>query len=373
MDHEHKHSQLRPETTAVNAGRPAHVPGAPVNFPIGMSTTFHAGDPQHGYIREGTVGTESFEATLGALEGGISKLFGSGVGAINAALDLVPAGGIVVVPNHAYPGTLGRARELAAAGRIQLREVLISDTAAVATACADAAMLWLETPTNPLMEIADIRAGVAAAKKSSALVVVDNTFMSPARQKPLELGADISMHSATKSIAGHSDSLLGVLTTNREDIAEKLHSRRLLLGAFPGALETYLGLRGLRTLFLRYGQAEANAAELAARLSSHPNVKLVRYPGLTNHPGHSLHMSQATGGGHMVCFEITGDAAEADRICETTQIITHATSLGGVESTIERRRRWGAESLDTPDNLIRFSVGIEHIEDLWSDLKQALN
>lgn len=374
MSHEHPHGEhhWHPETEAVSAGRPPHVPGAPVNYPIGASTTFHAGVAGHGYIREGTVSTEALETTLGKLEGGHAVVFASGIATVSAILDLLPAQAVVVVANHAYPGTVGRMRELASVGRIVLREVQVDDTAAVVKACEGADLAWLETPSNPLMEIADLAAGIAAIHASGGLAVVDNTFMSPARQLPLSLGADFSMHSATKYIAGHSDTLLGAVIAREEELAEKLRSRRAMLGAFPGSLETYLALRGVRTLHVRYDRAEANAATLATRLEQHPKVAKVRYPGLPSHPGHATHLKQASGGGAIICFEATGDAEEAERVAATVQLWTHATSLGGVESTMERRRRWPAESPDTPDNLIRLSVGLEHVEDLWADLAQAL-
>lgn len=374
MGHEHKHghSNWQPETQAVAAGRPPHIPGAPVNYPIGLSTTFHAGMADHGYIREGTVGTEALEAILSGLEHGHAVVFSSGIATVSALLDLLPAGGVVVAPNHAYPGTNGRMRELAEVGRIILREVPADDPTAVASACIGADLLWLETPTNPLMEISDLRSGIAAIHAAGGKAVVDNTFMSPARQLPLELGADFSMHSATKYIAGHSDSLMGALIAADEEQAALLKKRRVMLGSFPGSLETFLAIRGLRTLHLRMDRAEANALVIAERLSNHPKVSRVRYPGLPSDTGHTLHFSQASGGGAVVCFEIHGDAEEATRVTETTQLWAHATSLGGVESTLERRRRWPAESMDTPDNLIRLSVGIEHVEDLWADLAQAL-
>lgn len=373
MTHEHhSDSPWRPETNAVTAGRPPHVPGAPVNYPIGVSSTFNAGDAAHAYVRGGTVGTEALEHALGLLEGGESIVFGSGLATVNAVLDLLPAGGIVVAPNHAYPGTNGRLRELAAVGRIELREVPIDDASAVAAAAAGAALIWLETPTNPQMEIADLKSAVAVAKSVGALTAVDNTFMSPVRQRPLELGADISMHSATKTIAGHSDALLGSLSTSNAELADQLRLRRTMLGAFPGALETFLGLRGLRTLHLRYDRAEANAQLIAARLAEHPKVELVRYPTLASKHDQQVHFGQATGPGMVVCFEVVGGEAEAERVCTTTRLWTHATSLGGVESTLERRRRWSAESPDVSAGLIRLSVGIEHVEDLWADLAQAL-
>ncbi len=361
------------ETAAVAAGRPPHIPGAPVNYPIGLSTTFNAGDPQHAYIREGTVGTEALELVLGQLEGGHSVVFSSGIATVNAVLDILPAGAIVVAPNHAYPGTNVRLRELAAVGRIEVREVQIDDPAAVDAAAEGAALIWLESPTNPLMEVADIRAGVASAKRVGALVAVDNTFMSPTRQQPLELGADISMHSATKSISGHSDALIGSLTMRDPELAQKIRSRRTMQGTLPGALETFLSLRGVRTLHIRTDRAEANALEIAQRLEAHDAVESVLYVGLESHPQHERHMAQADGAGAVVCFVVAGGADAAEKVCAATQLWTHATSLGGVESTLERRRRWPAEPQATPEGLIRLSVGIEHVDDLWADLQQALN
>lgn len=372
--HEHEdfnRPELHLETIAVSAGRPPHTPGAPVNFPIGLSTTFHAGVDGHGYIREGTVGTEAFESALGQIEHGHSVVFSSGIATVSAVIELLPIGAKVVAPNHAYPGTNGRLRQFAEAGRIRLSEVLISDTASVLAEIDDADLIWLETPTNPLMEVADIRA-VVAAKPAKALVVVDNTFMSPVWQQPLDLGADISMHSATKSIAGHSDSLLGVLTAKSPEIAIRIKRIRLMQGSFPGALEVFLGLRGLRTMPLRVKAATMNAMELARRLQQHPQVQNVLYPGLPDAAGHELHFSQATGAGSVISIVIKGTAEDAERVCASTFIWAHATSLGGVESTLERRRRWPAEPADTPETLLRLSVGVEHVEDLWNDLNQAL-
>ena len=360
------------ETLAVSLGRPAHVTGAPVNYPIAVSTTFVAGDNAHGYIREGTVGTEALEQVIGALEHGHATVFSSGIATVSAVVDLLPAHAIVVVANHAYPGTVKRLREFHTVERIVLREVLVSDTDAVIAASEGAALVWLETPTNPLMEVADIRAIVAAAKKSGALVAVDNTFMSPLRQRPLDLGADISMHSATKSISGHSDVLMGVLTAKDPELAEKIRVRRTMSGANPGALECFLALRGLRTLAIRTDRAEANAQVIAEKLAAHPRVEQVLYVGLPTDPGHARHKSQASGAGAVVCFIPKGDVDKTELICESTQLWTHATSLGGVESTLERRRRWPAESPDTHESLIRLSVGIENVDDLWADLDQAL-
>jgi len=365
--------QLHPETHAVHGGRPAHNAGAPINTPLNLSTTFVAGDPTHGYVREGSDTVMAFETALGLLEGGQTIAFSSGIATLNAVIDLLPAHARVIAPNHAYPGTNVRLRELAAVDRIDLVEICMTDTAALVEASATAQLVWLESPTNPLMEVADIRAVVQAAHQHGAWVAVDNTFMSPARQRPLELGADFSMHSATKSISGHSDALIGTLSVRDAELAQQLKLRRTLQGSVPGTLESYLALRGLRTLHLRVDRAEHNALELARRLSTHAAIERVLYTGLASDPGHQLHFSQASGGSTIVCAVVSATVEAVDAMCDSLTVWTHATSLGGVESTLERRRRWAAESLDTPETLVRFSVGIEHIEDLWADLVQALD
>lgn len=361
------------ETKLVNLGRPKHEAGAPMNVPISLSTTFIAGDGSHGYVREGTDLTEALEAVIGSIEGGHSIVYSSGIATLNAVVDLLPAGAIVVAPSHAYPGNSVRLRELAAVNRIQLREVQIDEIEEIRTAAIGAALLWLESPTNPLMEIVDLKTAIEIGHSQNALVAVDNTFMSPVRQQPLLLGADISMHSATKSIAGHSDSLIGVLTAKDPELAQQLRGRRTLQGTLPGSLETYLALRGIRTLNLRYDRAEQNALELAKRLEKHPAIDYVLYPGLTSHKHHTRHTNQATGGGQVVCAVIKGSADQTELVCNSVKIWAHATSLGGVESTLERRRRWPAEPVATPESLIRMSVGIENVEDLWADLSSALD
>jgi len=346
---------LRPATVAVTAGRPPHQPDEPLNQPLVMASTFVAGGDRE-YGRFGNPTWIAFEEALGGLEGGRALAFSSGMAAVTTVLDLVAHGGTVVVPRHAYNGTIGQLADLEARGRIVARLVDITDTAAVVAACADADLVWVESPTNPALEIADIPAIVAAAHEAGAHVVADNTFATPLLQRPLELGADIVLHSATKYLAGHSDALLGALVTADDELYAVLKGRRDLGGATPGTLEAWLALRGLRTLHLRVERAQANAAELARRLEAHPAVEEVRYPGF----------------GGMISAVLAGGAAAAELLTHTTAIWVHATSLGGVESTFERRRRWKVEPDTIPDGLVRMSVGIEDVEDLWADLEQAL-
>ena len=272
-------------------------------------------------------------------------------------LDLVGHGGMVVAPAHSYTGTLLQLADLEARGRITARLVDITDTEAVAAACDDAALVWFESPTNPALEVADIPAIAAAAHEAGAYVVVDNTFATPLLQQPLELGADIVVHSATKYLAGHSDVQMGAIMTTDDQLYGVLKGRRDLLGAIPGTFEAWLTLRGVRTLHLRVERAQANATELARRLAEHPAIGEVRYPGF----------------GAIVSVVLAEGAMAADLLCHKTRLWIHATSLGGVESTLERRRRWKAEPATIPDGLVRLSVGIEDVEDLWADLESALD
>lgn len=363
---------LSPRTVAVTAGRPPAHPDAPLNPPVVLASAFRAGGRME-YARETAPTTEAFEEVVGALEGGAAVAFASGMAAANAVLDTVAPTAVVVAPEHAYTGVSVRLQELAAAGRIRLRRVPVADTEAVASAVDGAALLWLESPTNPMLEVADLAACCAAAWAAGATVVADNTFATPMLQRPLDHGADVVLHSATKFLGGHSDLLLGALVTRDVELAETLRSRRVLLGAAPGALECYLAVRGVRTLPLRIERAQDNARVLADRLRGHPAVARVRYPGLPDDPGHDRAARQMAGPGALVAIETVGDAPTADRLCAATRLWVHATSLGGVESLLERRRRWSAESPGVPETLVRLSVGVEDVEDLWADLSAALD
>jgi cystathionine gamma-synthase len=345
---------LSPETVAVTAGRPRAAPDQPLNAPIVPASSFHAGGTME-YAREGAPTTAALEEALGALEHGTAVAFSSGMAAANAMMDLVPTGAVVVAPSAAYTGVAVRLRELDAAGRIVLRIVEADDTAAVTAACAGAHLLWLESPTNPLLQVADLPACIAAAHSAGALVLIDNTFATPILQTPLDLGADVVMHSVTKWISGHSDLLMGALVAREPALADRLCERRVLLGGAPSAFDCYLALRGLRTLALRVQRAEATARTICERLGEHPAVQRVRYPGF----------------GGIASIDLA-DAAAADRLCASVALWTHATSLGGVESLLERRRRWPLESATVPEGLVRLSFGIEAAEDLWADLEQAL-
>jgi cystathionine gamma-synthase len=362
---------LDPSTVVVHAGRPNRVPDAPLGESPVFSSTYIAGG-NRGYGRFGNDAWAALETTLGQLEGGRGLAFASGMAAAAAVFDLVPVGGRVVAPEHAYSGVLALLDQQAEAGRLTVERVSVADTEGVVAAAAGADMVWIESPTNPAMEVADLPVICAAARSAGATVIVDNTFATPLLQQPLSLGADIVMHSATKFIAGHSDVVLGAVITADDSLWTALELRRRSLGAIPGPMEAWLALRGLRTLALRLDRAQSNAAFLAAKLLDHPRISRVRYPGLPDDPGHARAAAQMSGFGAILSIELGGDAEGAQRVCESTSLWVHATSLGGVESMLERRRRWAIEVPTIPEDLIRLSVGIEHPDDLWNDLAEAL-
>lgn len=372
----HEPQALRPATLAVTAGRPAKAPGAPVNTPVVLSSTYVGApvgaDPGPVYGRWSNETWTAFEAALGALEGGEALVYASGMAAIASALALLPEGGRVVLPRNPYSGTTVAVQALADAGRAKADPVDLADTDAVVAALDGADLLWVETPSNPMLEVADLPALVAAAHERGVLVVADNTFATPLVLRPLDHGADVVVHSVTKYLAGHSDVVLGAAVTRRPDLLARLAADRTLRGGIAGPFEAYLATRGLRTLALRVERAGANAAVLAQRLSEHPKVRRVRHPSLPADPGHARAVAQMRGFGAIVSVEVDGEDA-AERLAAGVRLWVHATSLGGVESSLERRRRYPSESVLVPEGLLRLSVGVEDVEDLWADLSQALD
>ncbi|MBV8951109.1 MAG: aminotransferase class I/II-fold pyridoxal phosphate-dependent enzyme [Actinobacteria bacterium] len=355
-------------TVAITAGRPDAVPDGPLNPAVVFASTYHAGGPV-AYGRDGNPTWDAFETALGALEGGEALAFASGMAAVAAVLESLPVGAPVVVPRDGYTGTRALIED-AAEGRWEMRGVDIVDTAATLDACHGAALLWIESPTNPKMDIADIPALAEGARERGALVAVDNTYATPLVQRPLRLGADMVVHSVTKLLSGHSDVVMGAVVARAAHV-RTLRMQRSLHGAVPAPMETYLALRGLRTLPVRLDRAQANAAELARRLARHPAVERVRYPGLPDDPGYERARAQMSSGGSMLAFDVRGGADAAEAVARSTRLIVHATSLGGIETTMERRRRWAREEL-TPPQLLRLSVGCEDVDDLWDDLTHAL-
>ncbi|MFS3128898.1 trans-sulfuration enzyme family protein [Nocardioides sp. Bht2] len=349
-------SSYRPATVAVTVGRPPSTPDAPMNVPVTFASTYVAGgDVEYG--RFGNPTWAAFEEALGALEGGRCLSFASGLAAVATVLDLVGTDQVVVAARHSYNGTIMQLADLESRGRLKARLVDLTNLDEVIAACEGAALVWLESPTNPALEVADIPAIREAAHAAGAYLVVDNTFATPVLQRPLELDVDIVVHSATKYIAGHSDVLMGAVLTRDEELYRVLKGRRDLIGAVPGPMEAWLALRGLRTLHLRVERAQANAQELVRRLSAHPAISEVRYPGF----------------GGIISIVVAEGALAADLLTHKTSLWINATSLGGVESTFERRRRWKSEPATIPEGLVRMSVGIEDVEDLWDDLERCLD
>jgi len=359
------------DTVTVQAGRPARAPGAPMNAPITLSSTY-VHDTSLEYGRDGNAGWGALEAALGALDGGRAVTFASGLAAATALADLVPAGGTVVLPSVAYYGVRTIFERLASRGRLQVRSVPPDDTAAVLAAADGADMVWVESIANPLMVVADVPAIAAGARERGAITVIDATFATPLRQRPLHLGADIVLHSATKLIGGHSDLLMGAAVCRDEEHANSLAAYRHDHGAVPGGLEAFLALRGLRTLAVRLDRAETSAGELARRLASHRHVARVNYPGLPDDPQHERASRVLPGGcGPMLSFEAAGTPVQTEAFLSRLRLFTHATSLGGVESLIERRARYAGDATIVGPTLCRVSVGIENVEDLWADLDGA--
>jgi cystathionine gamma-synthase len=346
---------LHPETSAITAGRPDAAPDASLNPPLIFSSTYHAGGPV-GYGRYGNESWSALEAAIGELEGGATLSFSSGMAAVSAVFSILPIGAPVVASNQGYSGVMGLLNQFHTSGRLEVRFVEITNTEEVISAMKGAALVWLESPTNPCLDVADLPALIAAAKKLGIGVAVDNTFATPLVQKPLVMGADIVMHSVTKYLSGHSDVVLGSLSIKDEALFTRLEQARRFNGSVPGPFEAWLVLRGIRSFPIRFRAAEGNAKELVARLTQHPKVTKVRYPGF----------------GAVISFEVDSTAEDAEKVCESSQLITHATSLGGIESLWERRRRWALESPSVPEQLIRLSVGCEHVDDLWLDIQQAL-
>ena len=357
-------------STWLIAGGRNREPGQPLNVAPQLASNFYLPADRDYSRAKGTETSEAFESLMAGLEGGRALAFASGMAAAHVVLNRLPAGATLAIPVDPYHGVKGLAVEAEEQGRWNIMRLELDDTEAWIDAAKVADLLWLETPANPLMTVCDLPAICAAPRKDGTLVAVDSTFATPLVQRPLEIGADVVMHSATKFIGGHSDLLAGLLITRSQDLHEEFHSRRLLNGATIGAMEAFLATRGARTLALRMEKAQANAMELAARLDASDDVARVRYPGLASDPTHVNAAKFMTGWGAMLSFETVGSAERATAICEQVEIINHATSLGGIESTMERRAAVaGQETI--PPSLIRFSVGCEDIEDLSNDLANA--
>ncbi len=377
------------DTLAVHAGvAPDPTTGA-VMTPIYQTSTYaQTGINEHkgyDYARTDNPTRSALQAALAALEGGRYGLaFSSGMAAIDTLLRLVAPGERVICGNDLYGGTFRLFDKVLAATGVRFTFVDTADAAAVAAELsrAPARLVWLESPTNPTLRLADIAAISAAAHAAGAQVAVDNTFASPALQRPLALGADFAVHSTTKYIGGHSDVVGGAVVTDDAAAYERLKFLQNAVGAVPGPMDCFLTLRGIKTLALRLRAHCANATAVAQFLEDHPAVESVIYPGLESHPQYELARRQMAGPGGMVSFTLRGGEAAARAVAARTRLFTLAESLGGVESLIELPAAMthasvgGAEALAAgfavPAGLVRLSVGIEHIDDLIADLGQAL-
>lgn len=362
--------EIKAESWLVSAGRPSE-PGSPLNVPLVSASNFLLGTDRAYSRDDGTATWEALEEIVGGLEGGRAVAFSSGMAAIAAVFDQLSVGAVVVLPDDCYQGVASLAADGAARGRWKVQRLAVDDTAGWIESCTNADLQWLESPSNPLLTVADLEAICGAPRKPQAIVAVDNTFATPLNQRPLEFGATVALQSATKFIGGHSDLLSGVATTGDQGLLEGLRRSRELTGATPGTLEAYLAVRGARTLSVRLRKAQSNAMMLAEKLEQHPMVTRVRYPGLASHPTHAVARRVLKGFGTVISFDIHGEASVADSVCEQLELIRHATSLGAVESTMERRAAVPGQQ-HLPPSLLRISVGIEDASDLWADLDSAI-
>ena len=373
-------------TRAIHAGyRPDPATGA-VNAPIYASSTF-AQDGVGGlrggfeYARTGNPTRSILEVALAAVESGrFGRAFSSGMAAADCALRAVlRPGDHLVIPDDAYGGTFRLIDKVFREWGVDHTPVALSDLDAVRAAVSpNTRMIWVETPTNPLLSVADIAAISEIGRAAGATVLVDNTFASPALQQPLALGADVVLHSTTKYIGGHSDVVGGALVTGDEELDARFAFLQNGAGAVPGPFDAYLTLRGLKTLQVRMQRHSENAARVAEFLTGHPAVSGVLYPGLPGHPGHRVAAGQMSGFGGMVSIRMRGGAAAARKLCAGTEVFILAESLGGVESLIEHpgamtHASTAGSQLEVPDDLVRLSVGIEDCADLIGDLEQALD
>ena len=368
------------ETLAVHAGRDADAVAGSVAPPLVASTTFvrgpDGGEPHgFGYARADNPNRRSLETCLAALEGGEAAVaFASGVAAAQALFQTLRPGDHVVCDQDAYYGVRKGLDDLLGRWGLAVSFVDTSDFAATAAAFRPSTrLLWLETPTNPLLKVADLAALAALGRARGALVACDNTFATPVLQRPLELGCDLVLHSTTKYYGGHSDVMGGALIAARRDgLIERLKHQQHLGGAVPSPRDCWLILRGAATLPLRIRAQSANALELARWLAGRSQVAAVHYPGLPDHPGHAIAARQMRAFGAMLSFRVRGGEAAALGVVARTRLFVHATSLGCVESLIEHRATSEGPQSTTPRDLIRVSVGIESVTDLIADLERAL-
>lgn len=373
-------------TRAIHVGQEFDPTTGSIIPPIYQTSTFvqdGIGGLRGGYEygRAGNPTRSSLESLLASLEGGVAALsFASGLAAEDALLRAVLApGDHVVLGNDVYGGTHRLINRIHGAWGVRNTTVDLTDLDAVraALSAGGSRLLWIETPSNPLMKISDLAALVSLGHETGALVVVDNTFASPALQQPLSFGADVVVHSTTKYLGGHSDVIGGALVFAREDLAEKVRFIQFAAGAVSAPLDVWLTVRGIKTLAVRMQRHTENAQAIAEALVGRPSIEAVYYPGLPDHPGHDLAARQMSGFGGMLAVALSGGAAAARRFAEATEVFQLAESLGGVESLIGYPAEMTHASvrgteLEVPDNIVRLSVGIEDVADLLADVERAL-
>ena len=371
---------MRLETLAIHAGGESDRETGALTPPIHLATTFKHGPAAeriagYEYQREGNPTNDRLREAIAALEGGEAALtFASGMAAVTTLLETLPAGSTIVIPDDCYAGVRILATEFLPERGIVVHRVDMADLAAVRAACANGVtLLWVETPSNPLMKLSDIAALTALAHEHGALLVCDNTFASPVLQQPLALGADIVMHSTTKYFGGHSDVRGGALAFKHDDeLCKRVAHRLHITGAVLAPFSAWLTLRGFRSLPARMALHCSNARKVAEFLEAQPQVERVNYPGLASHPGHALAARQMRDFGGMLSVQLRGGREAALAMAGKLQLFTNATSLGGCESLVEHRASTEGPQTTTPQNLLRLSVGLEHVDDLVADLAQAL-
>jgi cystathionine gamma-synthase len=378
------------ETLAIHAGQAPNALTGDVVVPIHQTSTYAqdgVGGLRSGYeySRSANPTRTALEECIAALEGGgldapaTGLAFASGLAAEDViARSLCQPGDHVLLPDDAYGGTYRLFARVLERWGLEHTPVPLTDLDAVADAVTDRTrMIWCETPTNPLLNISDIGGLAAVARSAGARLVVDNTFASPYLQRPLELGADVVVHSTTKYLGGHSDVVGGAAVATDPEVVEALRFHQNAMGAVPGPMDCWLVLRGIKTLGVRMDRHCDNAEAIVSMLVDHPAVASVRYPGLADHPGHDLATAQMKRAGGMVSFRLRDGEGAALKVCERTKLFTLAESLGGVESLIEHPARMthasvAGSALEVPADLVRLSVGIETIDDLLADLSQAI-
>jgi cystathionine gamma-synthase len=372
---------MKKETIAVHGSHLKDETAGAIAAPVFLTTTFERAldgtyPKGHMYSRNSNPNRTALEKGLAALEGASRGFaFGSGLAAVNAVFQCLQSGDHILMPEVGYYASYKLAEEILGPWGLEVTQVDMTDLEAVEKAVQkNTKLIWAETPANPMLSISDIKGLSTIAKKYGLKLGVDNTMGTPVLQNPIAHGADIVMHATTKYIGGHSDIMGGaVLVKEDDEWAKRIERVQILMGATPNPLDCYLLARGLKTLPLRMREHSANALELAKRLEKHPKVERVHYPGLESHPQHALAKAQMPQGfSGMIALQVKTGEIETREMAGKLQIFQQATSLGGVESLVEHRKSIEGPQSTTPGNLLRFSIGLEHVDDLWADLEQAL-